>query len=703
MSASCQTLKPEEDLCSLYEESCESAQNGSVIICQNTHRLEKADDLFYTDVLVNDQIRLQTLLDSGSMACTMSEDAEKELYNAGLLPESIQSNEDIILVGCGGVQVRPKCIYQLKLSVYGQEMSVPTLVVPGQRDQMIVGTNVIKHLLRQFKKDPSYWRVMSKADSSGESSIEQFLSMLSGITRWKGDTIPDIIGTVKLANAVTLMPRHEHIVWGKLPNNAPVSQGSAILVEPSKSQSHKKNIMVGRTVASMSGDRWVPVKVVNTSHKPVTLRRNTKLADVSPCVALEDFEPSMDHAPDTELKVQDQSMQKDTDHACNTPVAPTPQDKLNSLGLDKIDINSCEVSPFWKSQLVELIQKYEDVFSRDKLDCGHAKDFVHRIHLADDRPFRLLYRRVPPGQYQKLREALSEMEEKDIIRKSSSEWASPLVLVWKKNGELRICVDYRWLNARTVKDAHPVPHQADCLAALGGNAIFSAMDLTSGFYNIPMHEQDKKFTAFTTPVGLHEFNQLPQGLCNSPASFMRLMMNIFGDQNFLTLLCYLDDVLVFAPNEEEAIKRLKMAFGRLREHGLKLAPKKCHFLRRSVKFLGHIIDENGVATDPEKVQAITATSEADLMMEDGVTPSAKKIKSFLGMVMYYQRFIQNCSSMAKPLFALTAAATGKAKARRAMHFKRLSPSDWTQEQSYAFNQLKAALLSSVVLAHPDFS
>ncbi len=230
-------------------------------------------------MLVNDQIGLQALLDSGSMACTVSEDAEEELHKAGLQPERAQSNEDIVLVGCGGVKVRPKCTYQLKLSVHGQEMSVPTLVVPGQRDQMIVGSNVIKHLLRQFKKDASYWRVMSKADSSCESSIEQFLSMLSGMTRWKGDAIPDTVGTVKLANAVTLTPGHEHIVWGKLPGNAPVSQRSAILVEPSKSQSHKKTIIVGRTVASMSGDRWVPMKIMNTSDKPVTLRRNTKLAE----------------------------------------------------------------------------------------------------------------------------------------------------------------------------------------------------------------------------------------------------------------------------------------------------------------------------------------------------------------------------------------------------------------------------------------
>lgn len=124
------------------------------------------------------------------------------------------------------------------------------------------------------------------------------------------------------------------------------------------------------------------------------------------------------------------------------------------------------------------------------------------------------------------------------------------------------------------------------------------MDLTSGFYNIPMAEEDKRYTAFTTPMGLYEYNQMPQGLCNSPASFMRMMLSIFGDLNFSSLFCYLDDLLVFAATEEEALRRLKVVFQRLRLHNLKLSPKKCHFMRSSVKFLGHIISGDGVAVDP---------------------------------------------------------------------------------------------------------
>lgn len=198
------------------------------------------------------------------------------------------------------------------------------------------------------------------------------------------------------------------------------------------------------------------------------------------------------------------------------------------------------------------------------------------------------------------------MEEREIIRKSSSKFASPLVLAWNKSGDMRVCNDFRWLNAQTIKDVHPLPHPADALAALGDNAYFSTMDLMSGYYNVEVHEADRKYTAITSPFGLYEYNHMPQGLCSSPTTFMRMMLSIFGDQNFLSLLCYLDDVLVFAPTEDLALERLEMVFQRLKAHNLKLAPKKCHFLQRSVRFLGHIVSADSIMSDPDKVSAITS-------------------------------------------------------------------------------------------------
>uniref|UniRef100_A0AAV2KRL7 ribonuclease H n=1 Tax=Knipowitschia caucasica TaxID=637954 RepID=A0AAV2KRL7_KNICA len=456
---------------------------GKTPVVQVLQRLSETDSLFHTDVIMDNCFVLKALVDSGSMACTISEQTDSMLQRD--FPEIDRKRADeYVIVGCGGQPVMPTAMYDLSVLVYGVKVIVPVLVVPGQSDSMILGSNVLKWLMMQIENGAI-------------------------------DSIQD-------------------------------------LPEPQRVQSNTQRTM-------------------------------------------------------------------------ETPVLKTEEEinkTLMDMGLPEVDITSCEVSLEWKNKLLNLIERYDSTFSRHKMDCGEAKDFVHRIRLMDDKPFRLPYRRVPPCHYEKLRTALNEMEEVGIIKKSQSEYASPLVLVVKPNGDLRICNDFRWLNARTIKDAHPLPHQTDALAALGGNVFFSTMDLTSGFYNVPLHEDDKRFTAFSSPFGLHEYNRMPQGLTNSPATFMRMMMSIFGDKNFTSLLCYLDDLMVFAPSEQIALERLEMVFSRLAANNLKLSPKKCHFLRRSVKFLGHIVCEEGMKTDPSKVQAIGDIREADLMEADGPCQSA---------------------------------------------------------------------------------
>lgn len=673
-----------------------SCDDSEVVVYQNIHKVNSSDSLFYTPVVAGGAVTLGGMLDSGSMACSISEVAEMKLRRAGVITESNRIDVNVVLIGCGGRRVKPKSAFDVEMEVYGCKMLVPTLVIQGQHDELILGTNVIKLILRQSKLCDSYWKAVSGPCTAKDQETERFLSMLSGLNPWRGKDVPDKVGTVRCNSAVCLEPGREYLVWGKLPRHTAVSPGSTVMTEPTSARSAPRGVLVARVVTPLWGDKWVPLKLINTSDRPVLVRRNAKLADVFTCVALED----MDVVEPSEVLL----------NSCTQTGVPaaaevrSTDDKLKSVGLDSLDIHSCDVSECYKQRIADLVVQYEDIFSRHHLDCGEAKGFVHRIHLSDDRPFRLPFRRVPPGQYQKLRQVLSEMEEKEIIRKSTSEYASPLVLVWKKNGDLRVCTDFRWLNKRTLKDAHPLPHQADCLAALGGNCFFSTMDLTSGFYNMPLHEDDRKYSAFTTPMGLYEYNRLPQGLCNSPGSFMRMMTSIFGDQNYLSLLCYLDDLLVFAPDEETALTRLEMVFDRLRGHNLKLAPKKCFFLRRSVKFLGHVIDENGVSTDPSKVEGIARMTSADLMESDGVTPSQKRIRSFLGMINYYQHFIPRYSAVAKPLFSLLKGGKRKGKQERIKLLSRkLRASDWTSEQEQAFVKLKVSLVNTVVLAHPDFS
>lgn len=213
MSDITETLNSSEDMQSVYAESLKSAPLGAFVLFQNITQLNKSDSLFYTNAQVDDKTSLQALLDTGSIACTISEEAEQMLKNVGSASEP---NPDIVLVGCGGTQVRPKCIHNLKMEVYGCTFSVPALVVPGQKDQLILGTNVIKHLLKQFKQSPHFWQVLSKPESTNAPEIMQFLNMLYGINRWRGDTMPDFIGTVKLVQAVTLLPKQDHLVWGQV-------------------------------------------------------------------------------------------------------------------------------------------------------------------------------------------------------------------------------------------------------------------------------------------------------------------------------------------------------------------------------------------------------------------------------------------------------------------------------------------------------
>lgn len=681
---------------SVYEEARQKCKDSEVIF-QNVHKVGNSDSLFYTPVTFGGLLKMGGMLDSGSMACSMNEAAEVTLRESGLISDQDVIKVDVTLVGCGGLRVKPKYALNVEMEVYGCRMIVPILVVQGQLDDLILGTNVIKHILHQSKRCEPYWNTVFSNCSKTNLETENFLSMLSGLTPWKDSDVPDKVGTVRCNSAVSLEPGREYLVWGKLPKNINVSPGSTVMTEPSSSRSAPRGILVARLVTPLWGDRWVPLKLINMSEQPVHLRRNAKLADVYSCVALEDFDASA---------LQETTLASSHQSAMSPQVTPTSMtEKLKLVGLGDVDIESCETSGQCKERMADLVLQYEDVFSRHHLDCGEAKNFVHRIRLSDNRPFRLPYRRVPPSQYQKLRQVLTEMEERDIIRKSTSEYASPLVLVWKKNGDLRICNDFRWLNKRTLKDAHPLPHQADCLAALGGNSLFSTMDLTSGFYNMTLHEDDRKYSAFTTPMGLYEYNRLPQGLCNSPASFMRMMTSIFGDQNYLSLLCYLDDLLVFAPDEDTALQRLEMVFERLRGHNLKLAPRKCFFLRKSVKFLGHIIDQNGVSTDPSKVEVIANMRSVDLMDTDGVTPSQRKVRSFLGMINYYQHFVPMYSAVARPLFELLRGAVKKGKGTTKVRrpCRKLSASDWTSREEEAFEKLKSLMLNTVVLAHPDFS
>ena len=330
-------------------------------------------------------------------------------------------------------------------------------------------------------------------------------------------------------------------------------------------------------------------------------------------------------------------------------------------------------------QLFALLFDYADIFAADQDDLGRTGKIKHKINTGDSSPIRQPVRRVPPIRRDEARTLLQGMLQKGVIKPSTSPWASPIVLVKKKDGSTRFCVDYRKVNHVTRKDAYPLPRVDDILDTLAGSQYFSTLDLLSGYWQVEVDQEDQDKTAFCTPDGLFEFQVMPFGLCNAPATFQRLMELVLAGLQWTTCLVYLDDVIVVGRNFEEHLLHLKSVFQRMRESNLKLKPTKCALCLEKVNFLGHVVSRDGVATDPAKTNKVAQWP----------TPSTKKeVQRFLGLASYYRRFVENFATIAKPLHQLI---------EKNREFK------WTEQCQHAFEELRHRLVSAPVLSFPDFT
>lgn len=266
-----------------YIKAGAAAPTSAKVIVQNKQRLGPFEKMFYTPVHINNTFQVQGMLDSDSMDCTLSKQAELKMVSENILLGPIPLTQEVVLVGCGGTLSKPKCKYEVEMKLYGEGCIVPVLVVPGLCDELIKGTNVNRFLIHQLKVTNIYWHLFSSGNLLPE--WEQLVHLLANSSWLRGDELPDVIRTVKPQPSVTLLVKQEHLVWGKLPKNVPMSPGSTIIVEPTSSKFMPRNIMVGRVITPLLVDRWTPKKVTNLTDKPITLKRNSKSAEVSPCLA----------------------------------------------------------------------------------------------------------------------------------------------------------------------------------------------------------------------------------------------------------------------------------------------------------------------------------------------------------------------------------------------------------------------------------
>ncbi|KAJ9563463.1 hypothetical protein OSB04_008623 [Centaurea solstitialis] len=327
---------------------------------------------------------------------------------------------------------------------------------------------------------------------------------------------------------------------------------------------------------------------------------------------------------------------------------------------------------------VPVVSEYLDVFPDDLPGVPPERQVEFRIDLVPGAaPIAKAPYRLASPEMQELSKQLEELLDKGFIRPSTSPWGAPILFVKKKDGSMRMCIDYRELNKLTVKNRYPLPRIDDLFDQLQGAAWFSKIDLRSGYHQLKVREEDVHKTAFRTRYGHFEFIVMPFGLTNAPAAFMDLMNRVCRPMLDRSVIVFIDDILIYSKSKEEHVEHLREVLEVLRKEKLYAKFSKCDFWLQEVQFLGHLVNREGIKVDPAKVEAV-------MKWETPKTPT--EVRSFLGLAGYYRRFIQDFSKIAVPLTRLT---------RKSERFV------WGDEQEAAFDTLRRKLCEAPVLTLPE--
>ncbi|KAG1939020.1 interleukin-1 receptor accessory protein-like 1-A [Pimephales promelas] len=548
----------------------------------------------------------------------------------------------------------------------GEEFDVPTLalVVPDGHPE---GSSVV--LIGMNTLEPLYEQYIRSDISNFQPRTQGYCAVLKLLQLKHQQNQVGRAGTVKLLSQTpVLIPSGQTIVLeGSARIDSPTTVQWAVIEHPRSSLPGGLCVQSCLITFPTHAPYKVPVLVTNESEQGVLIPPMTVIADIG-----------------TSPTILGQ-------HTVNTsPVQGYPQRSTLELNFGESPIPS-----EWKERVTFKLNQMPEVFSYHDLDFGCTDQVKHHIKLHDETAFKHRARPIHPRDLEAVRSHLRDLLEADIIRESESPFASPIVVVRKRNGDVRLCIDYRKLNLQTVKDAYALPNLEESFSALTGSRWFTVLDLKSGYYQIQMSEADKAKTAFVTPLGFWEWNRMPQGVTNAPSTFQRLMEKCMGDLNLKEALVFLDDIIIFSDTLEEHEKRLLRVLNRLKEFGLKLSPEKCKFFQSSVRYLGHVVSEKGVETDPEKISALKSWP---------VPRNLKELRSFLGFAGYYRRFIKDYATIVKPLNGLTRgyapicrSIKNKSPAEKFLDPKQSFGERWTSDCQVAFDTVISKLTSAPVL------
>lgn len=468
----------------------------------------------------------------------------------------------------------------------------------------------------------------------------------------------------RVSKAVTVQPGEEQFVtikFAKMPNRAKVPKHTVGVLEPG-TQLRLQGLLVAHALLESNGHQII--SVMNAGDNPVHLDADAFVGHWVPAEVL----------CEDDVRQPGKMRLAEVQPAVLKKLPPHLRKLVDEAELVGDEQDSAKAK---RALLAGVLHHYKDVMTAPEEPLGTTPEVKHVINTGDAAPIKQPPRRMSMQAESITREELTKLWEANCIRPSTSPWASPIVLVKKKDGTTRFCVDYRKLNSVTKKDAYPLPRIDDCFDSLRGANWFCTLDLRSGYWQIPMARESIEKTAFVTKYGLFEFLVMPFGLTNAPATFERLMERVLNGLQWTQCLVYIDDIIVFGTTFRETLEHLVNVFERLKDAKLTCKSKKCELFRRSVKFLGHVVSADGLKCDPDKVKAVA---------EWPVPRTVRDVRSFLGLASYYRKFIPHFADIASSLADLT---------------KKRATFVWGDEQQEAFDYLKNALCTSPVLAYPN--
>lgn len=567
---------------------------------------------------------------------------------------------------------------------------VPFLVSSVPMDCPLIGFNVIEQLIL--------------GPEGGANLLSTLVSLLQGAMNIQDDKASAFVNFVqtkltnveKVSRSVLRVGQHDVVIPAgevrhvkcRVPSPFDTAN-SIVLFEPTDNNPQLQQLDVGDSLVAISQTKvpYVRVPIGNHTKHEVTLPCRTVLGSIEPVVKI--------------LQTDERGLES----SGSQEFPETQQEKCSGVA-EKWDppVDVSHLSEEQQRVAKELLHDESAAFAQDDNDMGCITSLEMSITLKDNNPVQKSYASIPKPLYKEVKEYIEDLLARGWIVKSKSPYSAPVICVRKKDGTLRLCIDYRLLNQRTVPDRHPLPRIQDLTDTLGGYSWFSILDQGKAYHQGFIAEGSRHLTAFITPWGLFEWVRIPFGLTNAPAAFQRSMEEMLAPLRDECCIPYLDDILCYAKTFEDHVEGLRKVLRALQGHGVKLRPTKCDLFKHEVRYVGRLVSAEGIRIDPKDLEAVYA-------LKNETPTTIGDVRRIAGFLSYYRSYVQDFSRVAKPIYELLQQKRSqeqqsqerrKSQKGKGAQLPSRTPVEWTELHQGTLCKLIDQLTNPPILAYPDF-